>query len=206
MSVPSLTRTTVPVVEEWPPDLQHPPRVDGKLVLRWFVGEWWVLLWGNSASVDGPFILVDHPGPTARSQLVGATQYVDGAADGHWGALPYAAIWAKVAGMKPPRREGTRKRWEDLAPNTRRGYAGRIRSAYGVGTRGWTGRRYRTEAQRVEGEAAIKQFYESAEDLRVLRRHYRPEQTELRVNPGQVRRARAHGGIGAIVSTWHQPR
>lgn len=118
--------------------------------------------------------------------------------------MGYAALWGRLEGLQEPTAgRGAQKSWASLSEQTKRGYRGRMRSAYGIGNTGWTGRRYRSPEVAAKAEREFREFYQTADDLRFLRRHGSSEKS--RVNPGQFRLVGDGSGSGAVpafVTTW----
>lgn len=189
----------------WPPN-RAPKTVNGRVETWHFLGHWWSPIYGNPLVVQGRFAVEEASGRTRDQQWQDALDYISGSPGGPTGtvATAYACLWGRLAGL-PVRKAGigAKKSWADLSAQTKRGYRGRMRSAYGIGKSGWTGQRYRNDEDRVRAETEFRRFYQSADDLRFLRRHATAGVT--RVNPGQSRLVGsriARGEPPAFVTTW----
>ena len=131
----------------WPHGL---PPADQVHVLRQ-AGYYWLAMYGVPATAQGRQTAVykQNPGDVEA--------YQDGAPGGMTGPLSfgYSCIWQQVLVRPAPEPKPRAKRtWETLAPSTRSGYRGKMRHVLHL----------RTEEQ-------FKDYYETAVDLSLLRRH-----------------------------------
>ena len=167
-------------VEGLPAEPSGPPEVNGKPVLAWFGGSWWACYFGRPRVVEGPTQAVYH------ATWEAAMLYADGAPDGVHGEVIHAvyALWRHVVHFKG--RPARRKAWEDLAPSTKRGYVGRLRT------------------MGIKNPADQQRYYETTTDLRLLRRKTEMVQA-VYIDAQQPRRSGLGAGTPQIwVSTWQE--
>ena len=180
-----------------------------------YAGSRWVCAGGNPRSI------------LDKSSRHGWTDWA-AARDYNWGGWGpddvrvqlVSAIWVKVEeGVPGPKRKRTgpaaKRSWGTLSPSTQRNYRNRMRHGLGIGRDGLVPKgatpRQRAAAKRYGGyrsakaqeraNAQFKDYYETAEDLRFLRRHEGPF-IQIKGEPGRFSRLAREGT--RFMTSWSQ--